>query len=309
MADEPRSDDGQRLWPPAWRDIEATLADRDQRSADRDHADRLQAATERDAIASARDLAARARDLAGAARDRAMATLDETNAQEDTSRSATGVETMIRAGALRHRAAHYRALAAEHRAQAAGDRHAAATDREQAARDRIAALADRELLARQLAAVGIDMATGTRTRNGGLGDLRREIERCRRTSTPLAIAYVDVVGMIAGDDGDQLLIDVVACLRTHLRSYDHIIRMADDVFLCAMPSMTMAEAQARFGEVASARASAAENDPVRPGFAELAPSESTDELIARAQQDGVGTAVTPPSSRRTLVIGAWATRT
>jgi diguanylate cyclase (GGDEF)-like protein len=254
-------------------------------------ADRLHTASERDAIASARDATARARDLAGEARDRAMATLDRLNAREDTSRAVTGVEVVIRAGAVRQRAADYRAQAAAHRAQAAADRHAAAEDRDQGARDRLAEIADRELLTRRLAAAETDSLTGTRTRKAGLEDLQREIDRSQRTSCPLTIAYVDVVGLKARNDseghsaGDQLLIDVVACLRTHLRTYDHITRVGGDEFVCAMPNMTIADAQTRFDQIASALAAAPERSAIRRGFAELVPGDSVTRFIARADHE------------------------
>jgi diguanylate cyclase (GGDEF)-like protein len=249
-------------------------------------AERLQTATERDAVASARDAAARARDLAGEARDRAMSTLDEANAREDTSRAITGAEVVIRAGALRQRAAHYRALASEYRAQASADRQAAADDRAHGARDRLDALADREQLARQLAAAETDTLTGTRTRRAGLQDLRHEVDRCHRTSIPLTVAYLDVAGLTARNESrgrsarDQLLIDVVACMRRQLRTYDQITRLGGDEFVCAMPNMAVADAQARFSQIAAELAGAAQGN-ARTRFAELAPGDSADELLAR----------------------------
>lgn len=254
-------------------------------------ADRMRTALERDAVAHARDVAGRARDLAAEARDRAMAQLDKSTAHEDTARAAIGAEVFIRAGALRQRAARYRAQAADLRAQAAADRQAAAHDREQGARDRLAALADRELLLCRLAAAETDALTGTRTRKAGLEGLAREIDRCDRTSTPLSLAYVDVVGLKACNDshghaaGDQLLIDVIACIRAHLRTYDHITRMGGDEFVCAMPNLALADAQTRFAHIASALAGAPDAHAIRSGFAELAPGESADALIARADHD------------------------
>jgi diguanylate cyclase (GGDEF)-like protein len=252
---------------------------------------RMQTAVERDAIAHARDVAAHARDLAGEARDRAMAKLEASTAKEDGARAVTGAEVVIRAGALRQRAARYRAQAAEHRAQAATDREAAARDRELGARDRLAALADRELLLGRLAAAETDPLTGTRTRKAGLEDLQREADRCERTGTPLSVAYVDVVGLKARNDsqghsaGDQLLVDVASYMRAHLRSYDHITRVGGDEFVCAMPNMTLADARVRFCQIACALAGAPEPHAIRTGFAELAPGESSAELIARADRE------------------------
>jgi diguanylate cyclase (GGDEF)-like protein len=319
-ADQTSSDGDQRL-----SDSDQTSAERDQAAADRDQdasdedlaagvnpaayafsrdvrrrttrerertaTTRLQTAGQRDAVANARDLAGRARDLAAEARDRAMAALDKLTAAEDGSRAVTGAEVVIRAGALRQRAARYREQAAEYRVQAAADRQAAARDRALGARDRLAAAAERELLSRQLAAAETDGLTGTRTRKAGQQDLQREIDRCHRTSVPLTIAYVDVVGLKARNDslghaaGDQLLIDVVACIRAHLRTYDHIMRVGGDEFVCAMPNMTIAGAQTRFDGIASALADAPDASSIRSGFAQLAPSDDAAELIARADAD------------------------
>jgi len=100
-----------------------------------------------------------------------------------------------------------------------------------------------------------------------------------------------VVGLKARNDsrghvaGDQLLIDVVACIRAHLRTYDQITRVGGDEFVCAMPNMTIASAQERFRLIASALAGAPDAGAIRVGYAELAPSDATAELIARADSD------------------------
>jgi diguanylate cyclase (GGDEF)-like protein len=321
----PQSDQASSGTDQTLADRDQTLADRDQAAADRDQdasdedlaaggdpgrhaasrgvrrqttrerqqtaAERMRIARARDYVAHGRDLAGRARDLAAEARDRAMEALDTSVAREDTVRAVTGAEIVIRAGALRQRAARYREKAAAYRAQAAVDRQAAARDRELAARDREAAGADRELLLRQVVAAETDSLTGTRTRKAGHDDLQREIDRCHRTSIPLTVAYVDVVGLKARNDsvghtaGDQLLIDVVACIRGHLRTYDHITRVGGDEFVCAMPNMTLAAAHTRFTLVASALAGTPEPAAIRTGFAELAPSDTAAELIARADGD------------------------
>jgi diguanylate cyclase (GGDEF)-like protein len=318
--DQASSDSDQTL-----ADSDQTSADRDQAAADRDQdasdedlaaggdparhaisrdvrrqttrerqeaaAERMRTANARDYLAHGRDLAGRARDLAAEGRDRAMTALENSIAQEDTARAVTGAEIVIRAGALRQRAARYREKAAEYRVQAAADREAAAQDRELAARDRQAASADRELLLRQVAAAETDALTGARTRNAGHEELQREIDRCHRTSIPLTVVYVDVVGLKARNDsrghaaGDQLLIDVVACIRAHLRTYDHITRVGGDEFVCAMPNMTLAAATTRFSLIASALAAAPDPSAIRAGFAELAPSDTVATLIARADCD------------------------
>ena len=66
-------------------------------------------------------------------------------------------------------------------------------------------------LLRQLAASETDALTGARTRAAGLADVDHEIDRARRTSGVLSLAYIDVVGLKAANDerghaaGDALL--------------------------------------------------------------------------------------------------------
>jgi diguanylate cyclase (GGDEF)-like protein len=210
--------------------------------------DRLQAADVRDAIADARDLAAATRDLAAVA--------------------ANGRD-----------------------AHAAADRRNAARDREQAARERIHALVDRERLADALALAAIDELTGARARAAGLAELDREVHRCRRTGSPLVVVYVDVIGLKARNDsqghgaGDDLLRNVVAFMKAHQRSYDLVIRIGGDEFVCAMSNMTQLDARRRFGRVAAELAATPGGGAIRAGYAELTGHETATELVARADRE------------------------
>jgi diguanylate cyclase (GGDEF)-like protein len=224
---------------------------------------RLRAADRRDAIADARDLAALKRDNAADARILALA----------------------------HRRPRDRGQTAEQDARAAEDRRGAAQDRELAACQRLHAFVDRELLANALALAAIDPLTGARARAAGLAELARELDRCRRTSGRLVVAYVDVVGLKAINDsqghgaGDDLLKGVVALIEANLRTYDLIIRVGGDEFLCAMSDMALLDARRRFDRVASALAASPVAAAIRTGFAELTPHESATELIARADSE------------------------
>jgi diguanylate cyclase (GGDEF)-like protein len=248
---------------------------------------RLEAASERDVIASTRDLAALARDQAAAARDLAIAQDDAAN-EPPGSRADFGVEILMRAAEQRRRAAEYRLLAAENRELAAQDRHAAALDRGAAADERLRALADREILAAELESAETDHLTGARARAAGITDLNREVERCRRTNRLLVIVYVDVVGLKALNDtlghaaGDELLRHVVALFRAHLRSYDLIVRLGGDEFLCAIPDMSEADVRTRFGAIGSALAVRSDARGIRTGFATLRDGETVTDVIARA---------------------------
>ena len=276
---------------------------------------RLLAADKRDAIADARDIAARARDHTADARSLAMAQRDAAHEQEDGARALNGAEIVIRAAGQRKRAAERRALAAEQRTMAAQDRQAAARDREQAARGRLRALVDREALARQLAIAETDGLTGARARAAGLADLDHELDRCSRTGNVLVVAYVDVVGLKAVNDtqghgaGDELLKRVVALLREHLRSYDLIIRLGGDEFLCAMSNMTLPDARQRFSAIASALAAAPDAAAIRTGFAALSPEEPAAELIARADSDLITSRGAIPHGRPKPAASASTNRT
>lgn len=270
------------------------IRERSARERDETAAKRLQVAERRDEVAQVRDLAALARDQAADARDQAMAQFDAASAQRDDARALTGGELIARAAAQRKHAAQLRAKAAEHRALAAADRQAAARDRELAARERQQALTDRHALAKALGRAAVDGLTGARTRAAGLGELDRELDRARRTTTPLVVAYVDVVGLKAINDtkghgaGDALLRGVVAELKARLRPYDLIIRLGGDEFLCAMSNLTLAAARERFIAVISPIGQPPDPGMIKVGFAQLRPHESAPELIARADTELIG---------------------
>lgn len=252
---------------------------------------RLAAADKRDEIAHARDLAALRRDHAADARDRAMAQDDAAHEPVADGRPLGDAEAAMRAAEQRDSAAQHRAQAAQHRALTAQDRHAAARDREGAAAERRHALADRQALAHQLAIAETDPLTGARTRAAGLTELDHELDRCRRTTGLLVVAYVDVVGLKALNDaeghgaGDELLKRVVTLIKERLRSYDLIIRLGGDEFLIAMSNMSLPDARRRFSTIADALATGPHTGAISAGFVELAPDETAAELIARADSE------------------------
>lgn len=273
-------------------DVSREIRQRGARQRDQTGAARLLIATQRDQTADARDLAARARDQAAAARDIAMAQRDVACEQYDSALAVTRAEVVARAAGQRKRAAQQRADSAAQRALAAADREAAARDRDAGARERRQALADREALARALAASETDPLTGARMRAAGLTDLDHELDRCRRTGGTLVVAYVDVIGLKRLNDsaghatGDDLLKRVVALMQAHLRSYDLIIRLGGDEFLCVISNMTLADAHERFSQVADALAASPDGGALRTGFAELlSGDDDAADLIARADDD------------------------
>ena len=105
------------------------------------------------------------------------------------------------------------------------------------------------------------------------------------------IAYIDVVGLKAANDehghaaGDALLQRVVGTVRSQLRSYDSIVRLGGDEFLCVMSGTTIEDARARFDAVQTILG--AEPDPcqIKVGFSTLAAGDGTADLVERADSD------------------------
>jgi diguanylate cyclase (GGDEF)-like protein len=294
-------------------DRDQAAADHDQEASDRDLAGggdpavhdssrevRRQSARERRLgiqarleSAGTREAAAQARDLAAAERDRAAARLDREIDERDAIWAAermldTPSKSVRRMSAERERAAQDRRLAAEARSRAANDREEAAKDRAAAAADRLAANAHCDTLLRELAISETDGLTGARTRGPGLEDLEHEVDRARRSTGVLAVAYVDVVGLKAVNDssghmaGDCVLKAVVEAMRAHLRSYDTVVRIGGDEFLCMMAGASIETARQRLDAVQAALASGPGRCRIKVGIAGLRPGESAPELVARA---------------------------
>ena len=201
----------------------------------------------RDHSAGQGDIAAQERDQVAAQRDRAAAIAD------DQARDLDGSDGIYDKHPLRVRELRGRAAATRKRVEA--DRKRAARDREHAARDREQAARDREQAARDRKQAGTDDLTGARRRGVGLQELEREMDRARRTGENLVAAFEDVDQLKAVNDryghlaGDELLQEVVAGLRRHMRSYDLIVRVGGDEFVCALPEVTLDDTRRRFNEL------------------------------------------------------------
>jgi diguanylate cyclase (GGDEF)-like protein len=85
--------------------------------------------------------------------------------------------------------------------------------------------------------------------------------------------------------GDALLRRVVAAVRSRLRSYEPIIRLGGDEFLCALAGATIENAHRRFEEIRSELGAAPDRGSVTVGFAELTPGDTPTDLINRADAD------------------------
>jgi diguanylate cyclase (GGDEF)-like protein len=276
-------------------DHDASRDIRDRATNIRQHSaqERVEAAASRDETAKDRDLAAAARDDAAAVLDRELAAREATGAQAHKLKA-----VLLRALESRRAAAADRAIAADARGRAAADRAQAASDRTQAARDRAQSELDRAALAAQLAIAETDQLTGARARAAGLEELEHEVARARRTNGRLVVGYADVIGLKAVNDGeghaagDLLLRRSVDAIRAHLRTYDLIIRLGGDEFLCVMSDATTEILSQRFSTIQAALSSDPQPGAIRFGVAELAADETVADLIRRAD------AQLPLNSRR-----------
>lgn len=294
-------------------DSDQTLSERDQQASDDDQAasdldfdhggdaatharstaarvettrERGEVTDDRDRTADERDRAARERDAIAAQRDRDAAIADQRGLELDGS---DGVDSPSNLDMLRIQ--ELRAQDVKRRRRAALDRERAARDRERAARDRREAARDREQARRDRERAGIDELTGARRRGVGLDELQREIERARRTEQDLVAVYLDVDGLKQVNDthghgaGDQLLRDVVTALRHQMRSYDLLVRLGGDEFLCALPGVTVDEARERLDALAEELRRGPNPASVSVGLAMLRDGDGPQELIDRADRE------------------------
>jgi diguanylate cyclase (GGDEF)-like protein len=233
---------------------------------------RLRTAEDRDQAAALRDRRAERRD--------ALARLDDLRGDAGASRE----DILLRAASDRARAAADRVKAADDRARAAADRREAASERAEA-------LLDRSESADSLKLAMTDALTGAWARRFGLESVSRELERAHRTSAPLVLAFIDVDDLKKVNDsqghlaGDTLLQLVGETVRANVRPYDVVVRYGGDEFVCAMPNLRAPEARARFEKVAVELTAANAEYSVTFGLAEAEPTDSLQELIARADAE------------------------
>jgi diguanylate cyclase (GGDEF)-like protein len=244
---------------------------------------RLEAGSPHGEFAARRDQAAREQDELAAQRDRDAETRDRDliellSEYTDLDARDPYVEALRSwITAIRERAAADRARAREDRERAACDREFAAVERAQAARERRAA--------------GTDELTGARRRGVGLEELDREIDRARRDGTSLVAVFVDVDNLKSVNDalghgaGDRLLRHVVRGLRHQLRTYDLVVRLGGDEFLCVLPGVTVNQARARFAGLNPELSRADPQGSVSIGVSELHDHETQPDLIDRADHD------------------------
>jgi diguanylate cyclase (GGDEF)-like protein len=302
------------------RDRKASGRDRSQAAADVLRLNRDQAAAERDYAAAERDLVASTRERSRAEvghppldriqaghREHAASDRDLTASDRDQSRIEADQRT-----ADRGLAAADRERAAADRAKHAADRD---VDRAEAAEDRAAATRDRERARAELRHAQLDGVTGAFGRTLGMVMLEREISRARRSSGHLVLAYVELDGLKRVNDrrgheaGDALLRLAVAAIRAHLRSYDPIVRVGGDQFLCALGNCTPDGAETRFEQIRATLRATQPGASVAVGLAPMQPEDTLAELMRRAdlalyeaKHPGIGAETRDETPGATIVI-------
>jgi diguanylate cyclase (GGDEF)-like protein len=255
----------------AVRRYEASRADRVEGTLERVETARARARTavQRVDHAVSRDQSAELRDLNADARDRAAEQRDVAAASVDRERG----RPRTPAESARDHAADIRALAAADRAAAMADRAAAARDREQA----------REELGR----AQLDPLTGAFGRALGMVALEREINRARHGNGSLVLVFVDVDELKQLNDsqghaaGDALLREVVNAIQLHLRSYDPIVRVGGDEFVCALGECTPDDARRRFRDIQATIERTQPAASISAGFAALQSEDTLEQLTER----------------------------
>jgi diguanylate cyclase (GGDEF)-like protein len=158
-------------------------------------------------------------------------------------------------------------------------------------RDQAAQKRDQHAVRRDRESAVIDELTGARRRGIGLAELQGEIERAQRTSRSLTAANIDVDGLKAVNDkhghhaGDELLREVAEGLRRHMRSYDLLVRVGGDEFLCVLPGVTADEARRRFEQLSCELFAGPAMSSISVGLGELRDGDGVQDLIDRAGQD------------------------
>jgi diguanylate cyclase (GGDEF)-like protein len=177
------------------------------------------------------------------------------------------------------------------RGRSAADRAGSANDRRSAAADRAQSSADSDEARMELAQAQVDGLTGAHRRDLGTVVLQHEIERSRRSSEPFALAFIDVDGLKELNDreghaaGDTLLQAVVVALRAELRSYDPIVRVGGDEFLCGFTNTKLEASRRRIEEIRAVLRRQPRTASISVGLAMLGERDTLEKLIARADAD------------------------
>ena len=133
-----------------------------------------------------------------------------------------------------------------------------------------------------------DDLTGALRRSAGLAALQREIDRSRRVGGKgIAVIFLDVDGLKQLNDteghaaGDRVLVEVVAAISRRVRSYDLVIRLGGDEFLCALVDVAPEDAERTLADIRSQYA-ARTGHSVSVGMTTVGDADTAESVIARA---------------------------
>jgi diguanylate cyclase (GGDEF)-like protein len=133
-----------------------------------------------------------------------------------------------------------------------------------------------------------DDLTGALHRSAGLAALQREIDRSRRVAGKgIAVIFLDVDGLKLVNDteghaaGDHLLVEVVAAIRSRVRSYDLVIRYGGDEFLCALVDVAPGDAERTLADIRRQYTSRTGHS-VSVGMTTLGDADTAESIVARA---------------------------
>ncbi|MEA2124111.1 MAG: hypothetical protein QOI80_893 [Solirubrobacteraceae bacterium] len=112
--------------------------------------------------------------------------------------------------------------------------------------------------------------------------------RARRTGQPLVLGFIDIDQLKAVNDsnghaaGDRTLLRVATTLRERLRLYDLLIRYGGDEFVCVISDLNSDTAALRLARANDELAAGPAPTSFTFGLAEMRPTETAEELVARA---------------------------
>lgn len=121
--------------------------------------------------------------------------------------------------------------------------------------------------------------------------LQNEVDRARRSGEPFVLALVDVAGhgAIVERDGLQAgaihLEAVAMAMRSRMRSYDAVVLHGPNMYLCGLANLELSVARRRAADICAAILLAPGTGRIDLGLAALGPTESLNEVIARAGID------------------------
>jgi diguanylate cyclase (GGDEF)-like protein len=134
----------------------------------------------------------------------------------------------------------------------------------------------------------MDGLTGAYGRQAGMAVLQSEVDRARRADDWLVLAFIDLDGLKATNDehghkaGDDRLSALVTALRSQVRSYEPIVRIGGDEFLCSLSGVDLDGARRRLLRVSASAKGALGSESVSIGLAELRADDTLLTLIHRA---------------------------